>query len=274
MEYFIDYKQTHLDDLYFHLRKHNKSFTGEKASEVRNIYVVKNDKLLGSIQADLGWDWVSINQIYYQDLDVLKELIAKACEVFKGRVLGLKIVSEDRERHNDFIRTGFTDIGNVKGTPKSNDTYFAHLLNLDISQNLQFHTISSKEIVVEYDNIVQEKVKEYNLEHNIKEHTEEILYVALDKEIFVGGIKLELSEDSMYIDLLAVNNDYKGQQVGTKLMEFAEEEARKRGFYSISVGTTEFQARPFYEKLGYEVVFTRHNCPKGYAIYSLNKLLK
>ena len=56
-------------------------------------------------------------------------------------------------------------------------------------------------------------------------------------------------------------------------MVFAEEYARKLKLESIDLGTTEFQAKDFYEKLGYEVVFTRENYPIGYNCYTLYKKL-
>ena len=96
----------------------------------------------------------------------------------------------------------------------------------------------------------------------------------MDGDVFCGGIYLEIYQDYLYIDLLAVNKEYKGQGIGTKLMQYADDYARKHNFEMINVGTTEFQARPFYEKLGYQVVFTRQNNPKGFECYSLNKKLE
>jgi ribosomal protein S18 acetylase RimI-like enzyme len=76
---------------------------------------------------------------------------------------------------------------------------------------------------------------------------------------------------SLYTHLLAVNQAYRGNQIGKKLMSFAEEEAKKRNIHLLDVGTASFQAKPFYEKLGYSVIYTRKNNPKGYECYTLVK---
>jgi len=40
------------------------------------------------------------------------------------------------------------------------------------------------------------------------------------------------------------------------------------------LGTCEFQAKGFYEKLDFEVVYDRENNPKGYKSYTILKRLK
>lgn len=274
MKYFIDHDEKHLDALLLHLRAHNNSFTGEKKSEKKFIYVTCNNELQGAIETNLSWDWVGLRHAYYQNLNVLKELVATVCTAYKGKVEGLKTICQEGKRHHDFLAVGFEDKGIIKGTNKGKDTYFSDLTSLSIQQNQQYHTISSEAVDERYDKIVKEKVNQYKKTHQINEDIEEVLFVALDNETFAGGIKLELYEDSMYIDLLAVNPNYRKQNIGTKLMEFAEELAIKKKFERIELGTTEFQAKSFYEKLGYEVVFTRQNLPKGFECYTLIKQLK
>ena len=55
-------------------------------------------------------------------------------------------------------------------------------------------------------------------------------------------------------------------------MNMIEEEATQKGVKLFSLGTAEFQARPFYEKLGYKVVMTLPNNPVGYECYTMRKL--
>ena len=47
-----------------------------------------------------------------------------------------------------------------------------------------------------------------------------------------------------------------------------------RSIKFLELGTTEFQAKPFYEKLGYKVVHEMDDYPKGYKCYTLFKELK
>lgn len=68
-----------------------------------------------------------------------------------------------------------------------------------------------------------------------------------------GGISAALHYDVLYIDDLWIEEDTRGQDYGTKLMQLAEQEGRKRGARLVWLDTYSWQARPFYEKLGYKV---------------------
>ncbi|MTI49937.1 MAG: GNAT family N-acetyltransferase [Firmicutes bacterium] len=78
----------------------------------------------------------------------------------------------------------------------------------------------------------------------------------------------------MYIGWLLVNEEYRKKGIGKGLMLKIEEEAKKLNVYSINLGTTEFQTKKFYEKLGYKIVFIKENDPRGYKSYSMIKKIK
>ncbi len=56
-----------------------------------------------------------------------------------------------------------------------------------------------------------------------------------------------------FVRLLVVPAGHRGRGLGTRLMQEAEAIARARGYVGIWLDTFEFQARPFYEKLGFEL---------------------
>ncbi len=56
-------------------------------------------------------------------------------------------------------------------------------------------------------------------------------------------------------------------------MKAAEEEARLRGCVYAQVDTASFQARPFYEKLGYFVRFQLEEYPRVHQRFYLTKTL-
>jgi len=60
---------------------------------------------------------------------------------------------------------------------------------------------------------------------------------------------------------------------GTLLLQNAEAYARSRGAVGATLETHNFQARPFYERLGYEVFSTLEGCPRGHAKFFLRKAL-
>ena len=75
----------------------------------------------------------------------------------------------------------------------------------------------------------------------------------------------------LFIELLVVPEGKRGNGLGTKLMQAAEAEAIARGCVGVWLDTHSFQARPFYEKLGYAVFGTLRNFPPGHSRYYLRK---
>jgi len=89
----------------------------------------------------------------------------------------------------------------------------------------------------------------------------------------VGGILGHTRWRWMYIAKLWVDESARGQGLGTRLMEAAEDLARSRGCTDVSLDTFDYQARPFYEKLGYELFGTLEGYPPGSRQYYLRKRL-
>ena len=58
---------------------------------------------------------------------------------------------------------------------------------------------------------------------------------------------------SFYIALVITPDGARGRGLGTDLMAQAEAEARRQGCREMWLDTFAFQARPFYERLGFEV---------------------
>jgi GNAT superfamily N-acetyltransferase len=90
----------------------------------------------------------------------------------------------------------------------------------------------------------------------------------------VGGIAARTGFDWLHIELLFVPEALRGRGLGAGLMRQAEAYARERGFTGIWLDTFEFQARPFYEKLGYSIFGTIEDYPPGGRRYFLQKRLR
>lgn len=69
----------------------------------------------------------------------------------------------------------------------------------------------------------------------------------------LGGLWALSLWGSFYIGLVVAPEDARGQGLGRELMARAEAEARSRSCRSMWLDTYAFQARPFYEKLGFEL---------------------
>ena len=97
--------------------------------------------------------------------------------------------------------------------------------------------------------------------------------VARDDLGVVGGLLGHTKWKWLYVAKLWVDERGRGQGIGTQLLTAAEELARRRGCTDASLDTFEYQARPFYEKLGYELFGTLEGYPPGYRQFYLRKRL-
>ena len=77
----------------------------------------------------------------------------------------------------------------------------------------------------------------------------------------LAGLVGETFGNWLCIELLFICEDLRGQGSGRKIMETAEETARKRGCKYAFVDTYKFQAPGFYKKLGYKEVFALKEYP-------------
>jgi GNAT superfamily N-acetyltransferase len=97
--------------------------------------------------------------------------------------------------------------------------------------------------------------------------------VARDELGVVGGLLGHTKWKWLYVAKLWVDERGRGKGIGTQLLMAAEELARTRGCTDASLNTFEYQARPFYEKLGYELFGTLDGYPPGYRQFYLRKRL-
>ena len=75
------------------------------------------------------------------------------------------------------------------------------------------------------------------------------------------------------LDILWVDEKYRGQGLGSALIREAEKAARERNCYAMLLGTYDFQALPLYKKHGYMLCATIKDWPKGHENYTLMKRL-
>jgi GNAT superfamily N-acetyltransferase len=79
-------------------------------------------------------------------------------------------------------------------------------------------------------------------------------------DAIVGGLWGRSLWGSMYIDIMFVPEDLRRHGIGTSLIGQAEQEAIRRGCRHMWTDTYAFQARPFYERMGF-IVFGRLDGP-------------
>jgi uncharacterized protein (DUF924 family)/GNAT superfamily N-acetyltransferase len=90
---------------------------------------------------------------------------------------------------------------------------------------------------------------------------------------WIGGLLGSLWGGWLHVRILWVESAARGQGNGTRLLEAAEEYAVERGCFAATLETHSFQARPFYEKCGYQVFAALEEYPPGHSKFFLRKQL-
>lgn len=89
----------------------------------------------------------------------------------------------------------------------------------------------------------------------------------------LGGIRANAYWNYCIIELLWLSKESRGLGLGSQLIESAENFAKEKGLGYMRTETLSFQARPFYEKLGYQLFGELPDYPKGHTTYCLVKEL-
>jgi GNAT superfamily N-acetyltransferase len=87
----------------------------------------------------------------------------------------------------------------------------------------------------------------------------------------VGGLWGSTGYGWLFTELLAVPETLRGRGIGRQLMAMAHDEAIARGCRGAWLDTFEFQARGFYEDLGYSVFGEIPQHPPGYSRFFMRK---
>ena len=126
---------------------------------------------------------------------------------------------------------------------------------------------------------IHQGIKRYNKNQvlNLPTDADDLAFAVFardDDNRVIGGIRATASWNWLHIELLWVAKDFRQRGIGKKLVQKAEDFAREHGFGYVRVETTSFQAKPFYEKLGYQVFGVLENSPtEGYTDYFMKKRL-
>ena len=95
-----------------------------------------------------------------------------------------------------------------------------------------------------------------------------------DKGDAVGGVSGYLNWNWLQVSLLWVDESLRGEGYGEKLMTMIEDLGREKGCTRAHLSTFSFQAKAFYESLGYEVFATLDDYPPGHARSFMRKVLQ
>ncbi|WP_223527865.1 GNAT family N-acetyltransferase [Pseudomonas sp. BF-B-26] len=99
------------------------------------------------------------------------------------------------------------------------------------------------------------------------------LLVRDDNDEILGGLYGRFFYRWLFIELLSVPEQARGQGLGTQLMQMAEDLAREKECIGIWLDTFDFQAPEFYRKLGYSELGQIADYPPGHKRFFFQKRL-
>ncbi|MCF1284504.1 GNAT family N-acetyltransferase [Streptococcus sinensis] len=99
------------------------------------------------------------------------------------------------------------------------------------------------------------------------------IYVEDEQGNLIAGMVAETFGNWLEIEYLYVQEDFRGQGIGSNILNRAEKEARERKCKYSFVNTYQFQAPDFYKKHGYEEVFALKEYPYTGERYYYTKAL-
>ena len=105
-------------------------------------------------------------------------------------------------------------------------------------------------------------IRAYNRSNREPSKSEPLnIYLEDEQGNLVAGMVAETFGNWLEIEYLYVSDDLRGQGIGSKILEMAENESRNRGCKYSFVDTFNFQAPKFYKKHGYKEVFALKKYP-------------
>lgn len=117
----------------------------------------------------------------------------------------------------------------------------------------------------EQENEIRFYLDEYNAQH-IKYRLDGMMRIGLEEDgkLIAGLIAYMSVYKILYVDTVFVNESYRRQGYGRKLMEEMERLAKEQGVNTIRLDTFNWQGTGFYKSLGYEAVGSYVNDEDGF----------
>lgn len=122
--------------------------------------------------------------------------------------------------------------------------------------------------------IIDNRLSSFNREHckwfsdksslNEDEYFEmEYNFIVYDDDKVIGGAIGFIKYNWYFLDLLYVDKEYRGKNIGSQLINEIEEISKSEKLTGVRTETWDFQAKEFYEKNGFELYATFKDCPPG-----------
>ena len=252
-----------------------KFFQGES----KTIYWVGYDKEIPFaflITSPEGDDAITLD-LFICDLNYLGKgfSVPMIRDFLMGQFPHMKRVLIDPEASNTraihvYQKVGFKIIGEFIASWHPVPHYQMELYMKDLLYHLEHHD----SIPTEYEKILFREISQDAFRAKGLPPIQSLsVFIKDEKQKIVGGVTGVTFYGSLYVDMLWMDKALRHQGWGTRLMQEAEKIGKERGSSFATVNTMDWEALPFYQKLGYSIEFTREGYEKGSKMFMLRKNL-
>jgi GNAT superfamily N-acetyltransferase len=136
-------------------------------------------------------------------------------------------------------------------------------MNIYESTTEESELLDSKLVDFNRENVPFQQSEDWiNVSYVLKDNTGQVM-AGINATLYCWNI--------MYVDILYVDYSQRGKGYGKLLLDKAESKAKSLGGYMSHLDTFDWQAKEFYERLGYTVFGILENCPRGHNRYYMKK---
>lgn len=113
---------------------------------------------------------------------------------------------------------------------------------------------------------IENRLEQYDKKHITYDISGNIKIGVVDGDKLIAGADADMTAFKiLYVSTVFVDEDYRNNKVGTKLMTEIEKQAKLLGANMIRLDTFNWQGRDFYRSIGYEEVGFYENKDDGFA---------
>ncbi len=144
-------------------------------------------------------------------------------------------------------------------------------MDLEVKSVIQMGTVSEEAT------FVKNSLVKYNMEiapTAAEPYSESINIILKDKEgHIIGGLLGRMYRFCLFVEMLWVDDNFRGLGLGKSLLTQVEDIAREKGCKLVHLNTFNFQAPDCFLKNGYELFGKLEGYPEGFIRYFLKKVI-
>jgi GNAT superfamily N-acetyltransferase len=187
--------------------------------------------------------------------------------------IGRRYLRLDTDASRPKLRAVYEQFGFRHHSDRTVGPYYVARYEYDVLSPMLNYTISRK--WDDSSKVVMEGLKSFNAPFLGSDTPRQLqIIVRTNDGDIVAGLLGETHWDWMYVGWVWVRDDHRIHGIGTRLMQNAEDQAREMGCLHAHLTTLDFQAKGFYEKLGYQVFAALEDYPKGHTRFMMKKYIR